>query len=715
MKKFWSRVVLLSVLSLSVVAARADEGMWLLPYLQQLNIKDMKAKGLKLSAQDIYRANGTALKDAIVIFGGGCTASVVSERGLVLTNHHCGYGAIQQHSSVEHDYLQDGFWAMSDKEEIPTPGLTVTFIRRIEDVSDRILSQLNDTMSEERRAECVLAAVQQIKSETQLDRKSQEVEIKDFFGGNQYLLFVKEVYRDVRLVGAPPSSIGKFGGDTDNWMWPRHTGDFSVFRIYTAPDGSPAEYTPENVPYEAPVHLSVSLKGYKPGDFSMIIGFPGSTERYKTSCEIDFTLEVDNPNRIFIRGERQELMMEDMMADEQVKIQYATKYSGSSNYWKNSIGESQGLKRLKIKDRMSDEEARFTEWVESDPARKAKYGQALNLICRSIEGMTPLRDRQQYLAEALINGVEIKNAASIVRSIFKEDRTIDTVRWDEARKNLKEFYKNYSEKTDRKIAKRMFEIVRDGFPGEDLTPSFGVIRDYYGNNVSDYVDDMYDRSLFSSEQRAEQFLEHPDVNVLVNDPAYKFWFGLVNSYNRLIDSIGTYRDDLIRGHRLYVAGLMEMNPQKKFYPDANFTMRLTYGQILPYYPQDAVFYDYYTTLEGVMQKEDPENPYEFEVPDRLKELYQQKDYGPYAEKGVMHVNFLTNNDITGGNSGSPVMNARGELIGLAFDGNWEAMSGDTVFEPELQRTICVDIRYVLFVIDKFAGDSRLIDEMTIVR
>ena len=348
MKKFWSRVVLLSVLCLSVVVARADEGMWLLPYLQQLNIKDMKAKGLKLSAQDIYRANGTALKDAIVIFGGGCTASVVSERGLVLTNHHCGYGAIQQHSSVEHDYLQDGFWAMSDKEEIPTPGLTVTFIRRIEDVSDRILSQLNDTMSEERRAECVLAAVQQIKSETQLDRKSQEVEIKDFFGGNQYLLFVKEVYRDVRLVGAPPSSIGKFGGDTDNWMWPRHTGDFSVFRIYTAPDGSPAEYAPENVPYEAPVHLSVSLKGYKPGDFSMIIGFPGSTERYKTSCEIDFTLEVDNPNRIFIRGERQELMMEDMMADEQVKIQYATKYSGSSNYWKNSIGESQGLKRLKI-------------------------------------------------------------------------------------------------------------------------------------------------------------------------------------------------------------------------------------------------------------------------------------------------------------------------------------------------------------------------------
>lgn len=715
MKKFWSRVVLLSVLCLSVVVARADEGMWLLPYLQQLNIKDMKAKGLKLSAQDIYRANGTALKDAIVIFGGGCTASVVSERGLVLTNHHCGYGAIQQHSSVEHDYLQDGFWAMSDKEEIPTPGLTVTFIRRIEDVSDRILSQLNDTMSEERRAECVLAAVQQIKSETQLDRKSQEVEIKDFFGGNQYLLFVKEVYRDVRLVGAPPSSIGKFGGDTDNWMWPRHTGDFSVFRIYTAPDGSPAEYAPENVPYEAPVHLSVSLKGYKPGDFSMIIGFPGSTERYKTSCEIDFTLEVDNPNRIFIRGERQELMMEDMMADEQVKIQYATKYSGSSNYWKNSIGESQGLKRLKIKDRMSDEEARFTEWVESDPARKAKYGQALNLICRSIEGMTPLRDRQQYLAEALVNGVEIKNAASIVRSIFKEDRTIDTVRWEEARKKLKEFYKNYSEKTDRKIAKRMFEIVWDDFPGEDLTPSFGVIRDYYGNNVSDYVDDMYDRSLFSSEQRAEQFLEHPDVNVLVNDPAYKFWFGLVNSYNRLIDSIGTYRDDLIRGHRLYVAGLMEMNPLKKFYPDANFTMRLTYGQILPYYPQDAVFYDYYTTLEGVMQKEDPENPYEFEVPERLKELYQQKDYGPYAEKGVMHVNFLTNNDITGGNSGSPVMNARGELIGLAFDGNWEAMSGDTVFELELQRTICVDIRYVLFVIDKFAGDSRLIDEMTIVR
>ena len=575
------------LLALGAPSLKADEGMWLLPYLEKLNIRDMKAKGFKLSAKDIYNLNGDAIKDAIVIFGNGCTGEIVSDRGLLLTNHHCGFDAIQSHSSVEHDYLKNGFWAMSDQEEIPTPGLTVTFIRRISDVSDRILPQLSDTLSEKDREAKVAEIVERIKKETELDNEHQEVEIQDFFGGNQYLMFVKEIFKDVRLVGAPPSSIGKFGGDTDNWMWPRHTGDFSVFRVYSDRDGQPAEYSKDNVPYAAPAHLTVSLKGYKPGSFAMIIGFPGSTERYKTSYEIDYTLGTDNPNRIFIRGERQKLMMEDMLASDEVRIQYASKYAMSSNYWKNSIGESRGLKKLKVRYTKLATEKRFTEWVNADPARKEKYAEAL--------------------------------------------------------------------------------------------------------------------------------LASPTVEALLNDPAYKMRREVVKTYNALIDPINSFSEDFARGHRLYVAGLMEMDADRVFYPDANFTMRLTYGQVLPYEPQDAVSYNYFTTLDGVIAKEDPENAYEFSVPEKLKELYRTKDYGPYAEKGVLHVGFISNNDITGGNSGSPVMNAKGQLIGLAFDGNWEAMSGDIAFEPALQRTISVDIRYVLFIIDKYAGATRLIDEMTIVR
>ena len=648
------------LLALGAPSLKADEGMWLLPYLEKLNIKDMKAKGFKLSAKDIYNLNGDAIKDAIVIFGNGCTGEIVSDRGLLLTNHHCGFDAIQSHSSVEHDYLKNGFWAMSDQEEIPTPGLTVTFIRRISDVSDRILPQLSDTLSEKDREAKVAEIVERIKEETELDNEHQEVEIQDFFGGNQYLMFVKEIFKDIRLVGAPPSSIGKFGGDTDNWMWPRHTGDFSVFRVYSDRDGQPAEYSKDNVPYAAPAHLTVSLKGYKPGSFAMIIGFPGSTERYKTSYEIDYTLGTDNPNRIFIRGERQKLMMEDMLASDEVRIQYASKYAMSSNYWKNSIGESRGLKKL-------------------------------------------------------MRGTEIIQAAGIARPLIGKDNRLDSSKLESVRKKLEAFYKDYSPSTDRKIAKRMFGILRDSIAPEHLPSSFVVIEEQFGGDVDAYVDYIYDNSAFADQSRAEALLASPKVEALLNDPAYKMRREVVKTYNALIDPINSFSEDFARGHRLYVAGLMEMDADKVFYPDANFTMRLTYGQVLPYEPQDAVSYNYFTTLDGVIAKEDPENAYEFSVPEKLKELYRTKDYGPYAEKGVLHVGFISNNDITGGNSGSPVMNAKGQLIGLAFDGNWEAMSGDIAFEPALQRTISVDIRYVLFIIDKYAGATRLIDEMTIVR
>ena len=692
----------------------ADEGMWLLPYLQKMNIADMRAKGCELSAEEIYAADRSSLKDAIVIFGAGCTGEVVSPDGLLLTNHHCGYGAIQSHSSVRHDYLTDGFWAMNRSEELPNPGLYVSFLVRMEDVTAQVLDGVRDDLPEARRDSLIRLNAARV-ADAAVRGTDCRADVEPFFYGNQYFLFVYRNYTDVRLVAAPPSSIGKFGGDTDNWMWPRHTGDFSIFRIYASPDGAPADYSEENVPYRPPVHLPVSVKGYKPGDFTMIIGFPGSTERYKTSYEIDYTLDVANPNRIFIRGERQKLMMEDMLASDRVRIQYASKYSSSSNYWKNSIGENRGLKRQRVRERKLAEEEKFTEWANADPERRAKYGEALPLIRKAVEGSAPLRDRLQYFSEALIRGTEIIGAVGAAIPLINAEKQVDTSRIGEIAGKLQAFYKDYNPPTDRKIAKRMFGLLLDSLSAEELPSCFAVIRENFGGDADAYIDYVYDNSLFASPEKAEEFLRRPDANAFLNDPAYKMRREVVKTYNALVDSIRAFDSVFYRGHRLYVAGLMAMNPDKKYYPDANFTMRLSYGQVLPYEPQDAVYYDYFTTLDGVIAKEDPQNAYEFAVPDKLKELYRERDYGPYAEKGVLPVNFITTNDITGGNSGSPVMNRKGELIGLAFDGNWEAMSGDTVFEPRLQRTICVDIRYVLFIIDRFAGDTRLIDEMTIVR
>ena len=710
MKK--SFIALLAALMLAP-ALRADRGMWL-PALIGTRIKDMRSKGFRLSAEDIYSVNKASLKDAVVLFNGGCTGELVSGEGLLLTNHHCGYGAIQSHSSVRHDYLTDGFWAMNRSEELPNPGLYVSFLVRMEDVTAQVLDGVRDDLPEARRDSLIRFNAARV-ADAAVRGTDCRADVEPFFYGNQYFLFVYRNYTDVRLVAAPPSSIGKFGGDTDNWMWPRHTGDFSVFRVYSDRDGQPAEYSKDNVPYAAPAHLTVSLKGYKPGSFAMIIGFPGSTERYKTSYEIDYTLGTDNPNRIFIRGERQKLMMEDMLASDEVRIQYASKYAMSSNYWKNSIGESRGLKKLKVRDTKLATEKRFTEWVNADPARKEKYGEALPLIRKAVEGRAPYMDRLQYFSETLLRGTEIIQAAGIARPLVGKDNRLDSSKLESVKKKLEAFYKDYSPSTDRKIAKRMFGILRDSIAPEHLPSSFVVIEEQFGGDVDAYVDYVYDNSAFADRSRAKALLASPTVEALLNDPAYKMRREVVKTYNALIDPINSFSEDFARGHRLYVAGLMEMDADRVFYPDANFTMRLTYGQVLPYEPQDAVSYNYFTTLDGVIAKEDPENAYEFSVPEKLKELYRTKDYGPYAEKGVLHVGFISNNDITGGNSGSPVMNAKGQLIGLAFDGNWEAMSGDIAFEPALQRTISVDIRYVLFIIDKYAGATRLIDEMTIVR
>jgi len=703
------------ILSLNM-SLRADEGMWLLPLLEQLNMGRMTELGLELSAEEIYSLNQASIKDAIVIFGGGCTAEIVSSQGLLLTNHHCGYGTIQSHSTVEHDYLKDGFWAMSKDQELPNPGLSVTFLVRIEDVTDRVLENVTAEMTERERADAINIVREEIVNET-TEGNHYRANVSSFFGGNNYYLLVYEIYSDVRLVGAPPSSIGKFGHDSDNWEWPRHTGDFSVFRVYMGPDGKPAEYSEENIPLKPRYYLPVSASGIDENDFAMILGYPGGTQRYMTSYGVDEVLSITHPNRIKIRGIRQEILMADMMADPKVNIQYASKYSGSSNYWKFSIGQKQGLERLNIKGKKEKLENRFTEWVSKNRKRQEKYGNALELIKTSIEGRADYNNAQQYLSECLMRGTELPSMARNARELISALASDDEEEINEAVIRLKQraegFYKDYNPPTDRKATKAMIRVFK-----EDIDPVYWPdfvvqIDQQFGGDVDRYVDYMFDNSIFTTEEKLMSFLAKPDAEKLETDPALKNGMDVIMVYRDLMQKSGEFDSKLEKGSRLYIAGLREMDPGLVLYPDANFTMRLTYGSVLPYQPKDAVIYKHYTSMEGVIEKYVP-GDYEFDLPDRLIELYEQKKFGRYADPaGHMPVCFLTNCDITGGNSGSPVLNGKGELIGLAFDGNWEAMSGDVAFEPELQRCISVDIRYVLWIMDIYAGAGHLVEEMDI--
>ena len=695
MKKLF---LLLAAACVSLTAA-ADEGMWMLPYLQKMNAKNMKARGCKLSAEEIYSMNHSSLKDAIVLFGSGCTGEIVSPDGLLFTNHHCGHGSIQALSSVENDFLKNGFWAMSRAEELPAPGLKVRFIRKIIDVTSDVLGAVPDISGGEERSRLVDDHVKGAIKRLAEQNPGMEIEVKPFFGGNQYFAFVTEVYNDVRLVGAPPTSIGKFGGDTDNWMWPRHTGDFSVFRVYAGPGNKPAAYSPENKPYKADKFLKISLDGYKEGDFAMIMGFPGSTQRYMTSFEIDRLLDVENPQRIFIRGERQAILREDMAADDKVRIQYAAKYNQSSNYWKNSIGMSRGIRRLDVKSRKQEQEAAFQAWAEKNTLPTEGFIDALGMIRKAVEENISDFASEQYLREAIGRAVEILTPARYGRM----------PKGEAMEKSLKSFYKDYNMPTDRKVAKRMLRIVQENC--KELPSVFAeVIDKQFGGDTDAYVDYLYANSVFADEEKAMKAVR--SGSDLSQDPAVV----LNNSYNaKLLELAEAQREgkkQFADGHRLYIAGLMRMQPDKAWASDANLTLRLTYGRVLPYDPADGIRYNFYTTLKGVMEKENPDNPTEFTVPEKLKQLYAAKDFGRYANsRGELPVAFLADCDITGGNSGSPIMNAKGALLGLAFDGNWEAMSGDVAFEPDLQRTISVDIRYVLFIIDKFAGAGWLLDEL----
>ncbi len=712
MKKI--RILALFALVFMVTPVSADEGMWLLPLLEKMNIKTMQQMGLKLSAEDIYSVNNSSIKDAIVHFGGGCTAEMISSEGLLITNHHCGYGSIQRLSSVENDYLANGYWAMDRSQELPAEGLSVTFLESMTDVTRDVERALRRAKTEQDSTAAMKQLEANLTGKAVGESKYLRARVYSMYGGNAYYLVVSKVYNDVRFVGAPPSSIGKFGADTDNWMWPRHTCDFAMFRVYADKDNNPASYSPDNVPYRPKQHLKISLKGIQPNDFTMIIGYPGRTNRFMTQSELVETRDISNAISIYIRGIRQELMMEDMLADPKVKLQYASKYSGSSNGWKKWMGMNETFAKLDVESRRAKEEVEFKEWVGKKRSRTKKYGNALDKINYAVKERAEALTIYTTLAES-VGRIEIMSIASAVNTFYNTVFTTDREQEqysDMINSRIASFYKNYSEPTDRKITKAMIKIAKERLPEANLPSFYREIERQFSGDVDAYVDYLFDNSIFTSEKSVLDAIAAGTP--VKEDPAVM----LSNSFSLVIPplraKIASYQKTFNEGKKAYIDGTLEMRKGEAIYPDANSTMRLTYGQVLPYSPRDAVVYNYYTTLEGVMQKEDPDN-WEFVVPEKLKELYRAKDYGRYAmPNGEMPACFITNSDITGGNSGSPVLNANGELLGLAFDGNWEAMSGDIIFEPELQRCINVDIRYVLFIMDKFGGAGYLLDEMDIV-
>ena len=674
---------------------KADEGMWLLPLLEKMNIKTMQEMGCKLSAEDIYSVNHSSIKDAVVHFGGGCTAEVISPNGLIVTNHHCGYGAIQQLSSVEHNYLEDGYWAMNLEEELPAKGLTVTFLESFTDVTKAIEKGVKKAKNAQERDSLYQVTVKKLTDKVEKGNKYVTARVYSMYSGNAYYLVVSKTFKDIRFVGAPPSSIGKFGADTDNWVWPRHTCDFSMFRIYADKDNNPAEYSEDNVPYQAKRHLTISLKGVEPNGFTMIIGYPGRTNRYMTQSEVEEQI-MKNEIAIHARGVRQDVLMEDMLADPKIKIQYASKYSGSSNGWKKYIGMNETFEKLNVPERRAQQEAEFTEWYKESKKRTARYENTLAKIDGVVEDRADLLYDYTYIAET-VSRIEL---VSVALSAARSGRS------------LEQFYKNYSLSTDIKVAKAMIKILKEKVAADALPSFVKEVDEKFGGDVDAYVDNLYATSKFTTLEGAQAAIKDGSVE---EDPAYKIGESISASILPYVNCLSENRERFNEGKKEYTKALLEMKDGAAIYPDANSTMRLTYGQVLPYSPKDAVVYNYYTTLEGVMEKEDPNN-WEFVVPEKLKELYAAKDYGQYAmPNGEMPACFITNGDITGGNSGSPVLNDKGELIGLAFDGNWEAMSGDIIFEPSLQRCINVDIRYVLFIVDKFGGAGYLLDEMTIVR
>ena len=697
-------ILSLAASMLLVLGVRADEGMWLLPLLEKMNSDALLNLGSRLTPEQIYSVNHSSIKDAIVQFGGGCTAEIISNDGLLVTNHHCGYSSIQGLSSTEHNYLEDGYWAMSREEELPVPGLTVRFLQSMTDVSDELAAGAD--------RQALIAAAEK-------ENPNCQVRIVSFYNDNVQYMIVSKIYRDVRFVGAPPASAGKFGGDTDNWMWPRHTCDFSMFRVYAGPDNEPADYAAENVPMHPRQFLRISLSGFQEGDFAMIMGYPGSTQRFQTAAQLKSMLD-NNDVRIDARGVRQDVLWKAMRADEKVGLQYASKYSGSSNGWKKWIGEREAFEALDIIGREEQKERDLQAWIDADATRKAAWGDAIGRIADNVAANLPVNLSGNLLNETLGRIEILSFAASMDRSVEMAQNMAaqnpaaagavqDAI--NVAKNLIIDEYKDYNADVDRDVAIAMIDHYKARVnPAEAIKVNGKSLLE---TDTRKFVDKLFKKSIFTSE--AALSAKPITAKLVAADPAVQFAKALTDAVAPMNTAIRSRSQDLAAASKAYGAALLAWNAGKPSYPDANSTCRLTYGTIKSYEPKDGVLYKYYTTLKGVMEKENPDD-YEFRVPAKLKEIYEQKDYGQYAnEEGELVTCFLTNLDITGGNSGSPVMDADGNLIGLAFYGNWEAMSSDVMFEPNLQRCICVDIRYVLLMLDKFGGAGYLLDEMELVK
>ncbi len=692
----------------------ADEGMWVLKELNKQNLARMAELGFTPTYEQLYSETDPCVANAVVIFGGGCTGITVSGEGLIFTNHHCGYGSIQQLSSVEHDYLKDGFISQSKEEELPVPGLSVRYLRETVDVSDRVNSQIASIEDEYQRLAAADSIGQAI-CDSVGTNEFLSADVIPFYNNNKYYLVVYDVFRDVRMVFAPPSSLGKFGGDTDNWMWPRHTCDFSVFRVYANERNEPAEYDADNRPYHPKYVAEVSLQGYKDKDYAMTIGFPGSTDRYLCSWGVEQRIERTNKPRIEVRGIKQEIWKKGMAASDATRIKYASKFAGSSNYWKNSIGMNKGLANLNVVERKQAEEKAFADWVARDPARTAKYGEVLNLLEKGYTTTAPYQEALTYLSEAFLNGAEILRLARMIQGFDVDGSTPE-----EADAFLKDrvlaFFKDYDAAMDQEVLAAMMQVVKERVSPEFLPDAYQKIDKKYKGDYKRYAADVFKKTRLLTYSEIGRIVRDPkQYKKFMKDPAAELSLSVMLSVLELQQLMGDAEFDIAKGERLYFAGLKEMHPEKALPSDANFTMRLSYGSIGGYRPFDAAWYNYYTTDKGILEKEDPTSD-EFWVQPEILDLVSDRDFGPYAnEKGELQLCFLSNNDITGGNSGSPVFDKNARVIGLAFDGNWEAMSGDIAFEPELQRCIGVDIRYVLYIIDKWGKCPRLINELKLVR
>ncbi|KAA6301367.1 MAG: Dipeptidyl-peptidase 7 [Candidatus Ordinivivax streblomastigis] len=689
----------------------ADEGMWMLQNLTPKDWNKMQSMGLTLSPEKLYNDSLPSLYNAVVHFNGGCTGITISNQGLIFTNHHCGYGAIQSQSSLEHDYLKDGFIAQTQAEEIPIPDMVVRYLEKSVSVTDIILDSIPENISAKEREALISQKIAQVEAQY---RKTYEntfiVKVDAYYAGNEYYVNIYRQYSDIRMVFAPPSSVGKFGGETDNWMWPRHTGDFSVFRVYANTDNEPADYSENNVPYTPQYFAPISIKGYKEGSFAMVMGFPGSTNRYLSSWGIESRVKSSNEPRIEVRGVKQNIWKEAMLQSDAIRIKYAYKYAGSSNYWKNSIGMNRGLKRMHVLEKKQALEKQFADWVDQQPDNST-YTHALNLLSDGFTHSMETNKIRTYLSETFWAGTEIIDLASEVDRIHSQGVEYRETLFND---RILPFYKDYEPSLDKKVLAAMLQLVKNHIPAQQLPPEIAAIDKKYKGNFSKFAEELFKKSVFLSPDKLKNLLlNDKNFSKIEKDDAYKLYKSVRASYDALNNSTQADKDKIKQGNRLFIKGLREMNPTHHYPADANSTLRLTYGKVGGYQPYDGAWYDYFTTTNGISEKYDLTDP-EFNVQAEIMHLFQQKEFGRYAnEAGNMNLCYISNLDITGGNSGSPVFDGQGRLTGLAFDGNWESMSGDIAFEPEVQKCIAVDIRYVLFMIDKWGKCQRIMDEINI--